>query len=212
MLNKNNYVFDLHRNINSQFSHDNYLLSAKQKLEKYGAVVINKDMVPWSIEELDYIGNSTSPEKIAYLRATHGDTNESTYVSYVRILHPTIECQKIHKILQLVDSIRVKKYLLSLTGLQDYQIDRCQAHMYGKGDFINSHNDKRSCPSYDFTIILLLSDGYIGGEFNVYANEILLTLKPLKYSLIIAKSKYDHEVKKVISGVRRTLVFFLKVS
>ena len=185
-------------------------MTARHKLETLGAVLVPKEHLPWSLDELKFLDEQTSPNILTYKRASFGDTGEINPVSYFRILHPTMLETSLPDCFNLVNSSLVKKFFISLTGLENYDIDRCQVHMYSKGDFIDCHNDSESCPSYIYTIILILSDLYKGGEFFLYNKNNSLCLKPNKYSMIVANSLYSHEVKEITSGVRRALVFFLK--
>src|SRR5436190_22238646 len=187
------------------------LLKFREELENTGAVVIQKESLPWSIQVLHKIDTITSPMLLPYKRSEYGDTGERNPVSYFRILHPTIQDTSLPECMALINTPSVKNFFLSITGLQDYEIDRCQAHLYSKGDFINLHTDSDSCPAYAYSLMLLLSDHYEGGEFVMHDDGNIISLKPEKYSLVIVKSSYPHEVKEITEGIRRTLVFFLKI-
>lgn len=186
------------------------LIKFRKELENTGWVLIPKEYLPWSIQELNHIEKITSAENIPYKRSEYGDTGEKNPVSYFRILHPTIHETCLPECMRLIESNAVKNFFLSITGEKNYDIDRCQAHMYFKGDFIAVHTDSDSCPEYRYSVMLLLSEGYKGGEFVMHDAESLISLKPEKYSMIIAKSYYPHEVKEITFGIRRTLVFFIK--
>ena len=183
-----------------------------EELHTSGKVVIKADELPWNQTELDLIKEKTSPKNITYTRNEYGDTGEKNPVSYFRLLHPTIPEIHLPECLSLIRNDKTKKFLLSLTGLSDFTIDRCQAHFYQKGDFIALHNDSKSCPEYLYTVILLLNDDYVGGEFVMIQGSHTYTLKPEKFSLIVANSSFSHEVKEINEGVRHAFVFFLRKS
>lgn len=186
------------------------LIKFRQDLEDTGWLLIPKEYLPWNIQELNHIEKITSAESVPYRRSEYGDTGEKNPVSYFRILHPTIHETCLPECIGLINSNSVKNFFLSIIGEKKYDIDRCQAHMYSKGDFIGLHTDSDSCPAYRYSVMLLLSEGYEGGEFVMHNADNLVSLKPEKYSMVIVKSHYPHEVKEITFGIRRTLVFFIK--
>lgn len=187
-----------------------FLEKVKHDLGFQGAVVIAHENLPWTLEELTLIEEMTSPDNLEFKRSEYGDTGERNPVSYFRILHPTIHDTSLPECMKILDAERVKDFLCEVTGMVDYTIDRCQIHLYEQGDFISEHIDGESCPDYIYSTVLILSEGYGGGEFVVYKDGNAVSLKPDKFSMIVVKSCYPHEVKEVTSGTRRTLCFFLK--
>ncbi len=91
----------------------------------------------------------------------------------------------------------------------NYIIRRVQLNSMRKNSFIGLHLDTDSNPDYDYNVIINLSCNYESGIFTYYINNIPYSIRPKKNSITISRCDILHEVKKVESGERITLVFFL---
>ncbi len=198
------------RKINSNCFSLGQLDHLREELLSSGKVIVNEKFLPWNQSELKLIEERTSPKNIVYSRTEYGDTGERNPVSYFRLLHPEIQETFLPECLKLIRNKETKAFFLSLTGLSDFTIDRCKVHLYQKGDFIALHNDNESCPEYLYTVILLLSEDYIGGELIVKKDSCYYSLKPEMFSMIVINSFLSHEVKEIFAGLRRAFVFFLR--
>lgn len=139
-----------------------------------------------------------------------GDTEESSSLFCLRIKKPDTNLYTSKKVEEFLRKKEFISFLKSQTGLKHIEIDRCQAHVYQKGDFLSIHNDTESCPDYKYSCILFFSDDYEGGEFKIYNDGGNYIFKPNYGSLLIIKSGLMHEVCKIKKGTRKVLVFFLK--
>lgn len=97
-------------------------------------------------------------------------------------------------------------------------IENLQYCIYNPGDGYDWHID--SFPEYlkynrviSGTLMLSNPDDYEGGEFDVhrYGNPTdIITEKPKRGEIIFFDSKMPHRVRKVTSGVRKSLVFWVR--
>ena len=183
----------------------------REKLKKCGYCELSSKDIPWSEESLERLASIVDPRDIPYERHEYGDTGESNPVSFFRILHPKISGSNLPECSEMIINEKTSDYFQELTGIKNFIIDRVQTHRYDVGDYISVHVDSESCPEYVYSFMLLLSDTYEGGEFIMYPNcSTSVTIKPRKFSLIVAHSGIPHEVKTVSSGVRHSMVFFMR--
>ena len=93
-------------------------------------------------------------------------------------------------------------------------IRRSQFNLLGKGSFVGRHLDIDSNPDYQIAAVLQLGSQFTGGEFVVYpskdsSEKDAQVIDPEYGSLTISFCDFEHEVKKVTSGVRTSFVNFI---
>ena len=89
---------------------------------------------------------------------------------------------------------------------------RVQFNEISKNCFVGYHLDVDSNPEYVAACVIQLGSNFKGGLYRVYKNKKTKNFydyEPSKGSLIISNCLYPHEVTKVKSGKRRSLVFFV---
>lgn len=101
-----------------------------------------------------------------------------------------------------------QEYFSKLLG-KDYFIRRCQANILTEGSHIGTHIDTYSNMNYIFSIVVQFGKEYGGGEFYVNHDGKEEFIKTAYGDILINKCEIPHGVKKVDSGHRKTLVFFL---
>lgn len=80
-------------------------------------------------------------------------------------------------------------------------------HRYLVGNEFAKHNDSTTHPDQILNIGVCLNDDYEGGEFIAYTPfEVLPKVVGAIYTM---KSDREHEVKKILSGERWSLILFL---
>ena len=87
-----------------------------------------------------------------------------------------------------------------------------QFNEISKNCFVGYHLDVDSNPEYVAACVIQLGSNFKGGLYRVYKNKKTKNFydyEPSKGSLIISNCLYPHEVTKVKSGKRRSLVFFV---
>ena len=88
---------------------------------------------------------------------------------------------------------------------------RVQFNEIGKNCFVGHHLDIDSNPDYIAACVIQLGSKFKGGLYRVYQKKSKKynDYAPSKGSLIISNCLYPHEVTKVKSGKRCSLVFFV---
>ena len=88
-----------------------------------------------------------------------------------------------------------------------HEMQEIYLHRYLVGNEFAKHNDSTTHPDQILNIGVCLNSDYEGGEFIAYTPfEILPKVDGTIY---IMKSDREHEVKKIISGERWSLILFL---
>ncbi|SFN84272.1 2OG-Fe(II) oxygenase superfamily protein [Bradyrhizobium sp. Rc3b] len=96
-----------------------------------------------------------------------------------------------------------------LGATSDYVIRRCQMHRMPPGSFVGLHLDAASDPDFEYAVIVQLARGFEGGEFVVYPSEYEhQVFRPPFGAVLVTTCKLRHEVRPVLSGERRSLVYF----
>ncbi|HEV7369775.1 2OG-Fe(II) oxygenase [Arenibaculum sp.] len=91
----------------------------------------------------------------------------------------------------------------------DRHIRRCQVNRMVTTSYIGYHLDIDSNPDYEVSVVLQLGQAFTGGEFVVYPRDgIVNSFTPQYGTAIVSKCIYPHEVKRVNSGERVSLVYF----
>lgn len=108
----------------------------------------------------------------------------------------------------------IKKYnLLAIKTHEEInkkQLYTCSASgaKWISGSYTNLHRDTNNAPWVEFTTIIYLNDDFSGGELNFPHLNFLY--KPQAFSAILFPSsnkEYDHNVLKINSGNRYTVLF-----
>lgn len=116
--------------------------------------------------------------------------------------------QKLLKILRKNNLIDLVKKILNISN--EIHLRRVQFNQINKGNFVGYHLDTDSNPDYLAACVLQLGDNFEGGIYRVFQEDKSYNdFNPTKGSLIISNCNYPHEVTKVTSGERKSLVFFI---
>lgn len=106
---------------------------------------------------------------------------------------------------------KVKEHVGDIKGYEP-SLDSFQFTKYEKGDFFDWHADSNDTVFKDrfYTIVLQLNDDYIDGDFQLLTNKEI-TLEKGAGNLFIFPSEVVHRVKPITSGIRYSLVNWLKL-
>jgi hypothetical protein len=112
-------------------------------------------------------------------------------------------------LLALLDNPAASSFFEEALGAP-HVIRRCQVNRMVDGSFIGRHLDVDSNPDYVVSVVVQLGRSFEGGEFVVYPHESAqpVWFKPGYGTVIIARCDKPHEVKKVTSEERSSLVYF----
>lgn len=185
-----------------------------QELEQTGSTLIPKGVVfaDEELEELDRL-QSLLPEE-AVTNGDAGDTHD-IYVKRIMIDRagevPSIVNQPIAgKIVDLLSSSKCKRLIAELFQSVDaFHIRRAQMNRMTADSFIGIHLDAASNPDYDYSMIIQLGRSFEGGDFVVHgANGERHSYVAAYGTVLLTTCKLRHEVSRVLSGERNSLVYF----
>ena len=195
--------------------------------ENYSSLVKNYEkkgtiMVPFSssqnpLSELDFskLKNYCSNVEKEFIEI--GDAGEKNHLLVGRFI-TDVKKPKIvkNKYSKKVISILKKKKLVNfikkiLKTKKNIHLRRVQFNEIGKNCFVGYHLDIDSNPDYIAACVIQLGSKFKGGIYRVYQKKSkkFYDYAPSKGSLIISNCLYPHEVTKVKSGKRGSLVFFV---
>ncbi len=181
----------------------------KSTLEKKGTVVINQQDSPLSLKEWSDLENMY--DSLEYEQAKYGDTEEKASLKFFRVKKPSD--RKIHseEAYSILNSDKVRSFFKNKLNIPlEHELDRCQMHLFNKGDFVSKHIDSESCKDYEYSVSFVVNDQYEGGEFLVYGPKGMESHKEPSRSILVTRSTIPHEVKPVVKGQRKTAVCFFK--
>lgn len=163
------------------------------------------------ITQLEWLYRAIPEERVVL-----GDAGEPNdlYVSRFMIdqageLPTLVNRPQADEVLVLLRAPKRETFFHALLGSERY-IRRCQVNRLVSGSFVGYHLDVDSNPDYDVSVVVQLGREFTGGEFVVYptpASENVFA--PTHGTVIISKCVYPHEVRRVTSGERISLVYFL---
>lgn len=144
-----------------------------------------------------------------------GDADEPNYLKVGRFMTDTkssaiVNDEITKEALQILGSDEKLDLYKQLLGVDKLYIRRMQYNVMEKGCFIGLHLDKDSNPDYLVAVVIQFGDDYDGGEFVLHKDDgEQVSYKTKKQSTLISNCEIRHEVKRVESGDRKSLVFFL---
>ncbi|MDA9453827.1 hypothetical protein XI00_06055 [Bradyrhizobium sp. CCBAU 21359] len=201
-------------------NHKSRLLS-EEALTKYriellvkGTVVIGPQILftEDDLSKIDQLQAEISEEEVR-----QGDAGDShnVLVKRVRVDPPgrapsDVSGAAPRQIMELLErkdrSFAVRKIL---GATSDHVIRRCQMHRMPPGSFVGIHLDSASDPDFEYAVIVQLARDFEGGEFVVYPSGYEhQVFRPPFGAVLVTTCKLRHEVKPVLSGERRSLVYF----
>lgn len=153
-------------------------------------------------------------ESIPLEEVSVGDTSEKSNMEVGRLLVdypgelPRVTnselCRPVINILESNDKINFFRSLAPKAKC----LRRAQFNIMNEGSFLDIHLDCESNPDYLLAVSLQLEESYEGGEFIIH-NKNNNKVKLKQFEVCISSCKINHEVTKVLSGKRVTLVCFL---
>jgi hypothetical protein len=187
----------------------------QETLRQEGSVQLDLGANPFDEETWREIDALTSPERVPYERIAIGDAGEENFTDVARFMvdmnEPThVPSASNVRLMELLGSPRMMGIYQELTGLDGLCIRRCQVNVLHDGGFVGLHLDTDSNPDYQHPVILQMGSQYSGGDYVVHPpNSEPKVYRLPRYSMLISSCWLPHEVTKVTSGERKSLVFFL---
>ena len=147
-----------------------------------------------------------------------GDANEPNFLEVGRLItdidKPRLVNDLISKqVIDIVGSDERMEFYKFLLDKPDLHIRRMQYNVMGEGCFVGLHLDTDSNPDYLVAVVVQLGGDFKGGEYVVYGGGIPpRSFSPPRFSVIFSDCRYEHEVTKIKTGLRKSLVFFLSTN
>ena len=117
------------------------------------------------------------------------------------------------QVIDIVGSDERMEFYKFLLDKPDLHIRRMQYNVMGEGCFVGLHLDTDSNPDYLVAVVVQLGGDFKGGEYVVYGGGIPpRSFSPPRFSVIFSDCGYEHEVTKIKTGLRKSLVFFLSTN
>lgn len=187
--------------------------------KKKGTVMIpfNNKISPLSNNDFNSLKNCCKKVNKEFIKI--GDAGEKNHLLVGRFMtdinKPTIvKNQYSKKVLSILKKEKILNLLKELfQSKKKLYIRRVQFNEISKNCFVGYHLDTDSNPDYVAACVIQLGSNFKGGIYRVYQknkkNSKFYDYAPSTGSLIISNCKYPHEVTKVKSGKRGSLVFFV---
>ena len=179
-------------------------------------------MVPFNskynpISNIDFLNLKKYCSKVKKEFIKIGDAGEKNHLLVGRFItdvkKPEIVKNKYSK--KVISILRKKKLLNFIKKIiktnKNLHIRRAQINEIKKNCFVGYHLDVDSNPEYIAACVIQLGSNFTGGLYRVYQKKSkkYFDYAPAEGNLIISNCLFPHEVTKVKSGKRNSLVFFV---
>lgn len=185
----------------------------KKNLEEKGTIMLDIENNIFNEKELLILENLADSLPLEHIEV--GDANEPNFLEVGRFMVDKITPELVNRpksddALKILNSKKAQEFYQYMLGKKELFIRRMQYNILKKDCFVGLHLDTDSNPDYLVAIVLQFGGNFSGGDYVVYGGNLPpRSFHPPKYSLIISDCKYEHEVTKITSGSRKSLVFFL---
>ena len=195
---------------------DNKYLPYKDSYSDKGTILVGKDdeSNPINKDELNEL--LTCCEKVNKEFIEIGDAGESNNLLVGRFMTDVKKPEVVQnpfskKVIDILSKKKMFDFIKNVCGKdKNLFLRRVQFNQIDKGNFVGYHLDTDSNPDYIAACVIQLGSDYTGGKYRVYQsngkfNDFISGFG----DLIISNCNYPHEVTKVESGNRKSLVFFV---
>ncbi len=187
----------------------------KTKYQKFGTAYIGLDYQLFTADEIKELKKLCMDVPKEHI--TVGDAGEMNYLNVGRFMvdkkNPELVNHKFSEpLLKIISKNTIKQLLSEILSIKKEEINfrRIQFNEIGKNCFVGRHLDTDSNPDYLAACVIQVGDKFEGGKYRVFQkNEEFIDYSPEYGSLLISDCKYPHEVTKVETGLRGSLVFFI---
>lgn len=189
--------------------------TASQQLNSSAYAALNAAQL-FSREDLAYMEEACQviPKTIIEI----GDVGEQNFLSVGRFMEDIKGQLPVYRndpwgkrVVEILSSGKSREFFNGIMGGECY-IRRCQANKLEAGNFIGKHIDTYSNLEYRYSVVIQFGKDYDGGEFFVDYEGKEALLKTGYADVLINRCEIPHGVRKVESGTRTSLVFFLSTS
>lgn len=185
--------------------------------EKKGTIMVpfSSDTSPLSKQDFSKLKNYCSKVEKEFVEI--GDAGEKNHLLVGRFItdvkKPKIVKNKYSKkVISILEKKKIFDFIKKiLKTKKNIYLRRVQFNEIRKNCFVGYHLDVDSNPDYIAACVIQLGSKFRGGLYRVYQKnkKKYYDYAPSQGSLIISNCLYPHEVTKVKSGKRGSLVFFV---
>mgnify|MGYP001253545264 CR=1 FL=1 len=187
----------------------------KKRYDKYGTIMF--DLKNSFFKDEDFFEVEKIINQLPYEYVSTGDAGEDNSVEVGRLMTDVDNPQVVNKdtsekALKILNSEEHLNFYKKLLNRDVLYLRRAQVNKMHKNSFVGYHLDVDSNPDYLAAVVIQYGKMFSGGDYVVYQDnedKIGLSYTPYYQSMIISNCNYPHEVTKVLSGTRTSLVFFL---
>ena len=188
----------------------------KKEYQKKGTVLF--DLNDSFFESIDFETLEDASKNISYEIVHIGDAGEKNKVEVGRFMTDVDKPEIVNndyseRVLNILNKSFYKKIFGEIISYKNQlYIRRVQINKMFKDSFIGYHLDVDSNPDYLAAVVIQIGAKFEGGDYVVYTSKEDKkpnVFKPFYQSMIISNCLRPHEVTKIISGERISLVFFL---
>lgn len=181
-----------------------------------GTVLVKKDndINPFSTSDLNNLTKYCSAVNKEFIQI--GDAGEKNNLLVGRFMTDIKKPEIVKnpfskKVINILLQDKVINFIKKVIGINDaLYLRRVQFNQINKNNFVGYHLDTDSNPDYIAACVIQLGHKYLGGKYRVYQKDgSYLDYISSFGDLIISNCQYPHEVTKVESGNRKSLVFFM---
>jgi hypothetical protein len=110
-------------------------------------------------------------------------------------------------IFDVVNSIQMRSLVKSIVSLPHFNVQRCECHIYEKGDFISLEWMKKFIKDAPYLLTITLESKYEGGEHLIHhKKQGKKTFQPQSAEILISSCNFDHEMLPLISGQKNAVL------
>lgn len=188
----------------------------KREYNEKGTVLF--DLKNSFFDSVDFASLENVSKIIPYETILIGDAGEKNKVEVGRFMTDVSKPEIVNneyseKVLNILNKNDYKKIFGKIISYnEELYIRRVQVNKMSTNSFIGYHLDVDSNPDYIAAVVIQIGAKFTGGDYVVYKNKDDKDpniFKPFYQSMIISNCKRPHEVTKILSGERISLVFFL---
>jgi hypothetical protein len=188
----------------------------KKQYQERGSVLF--DLKGSFFNDKDFETLKDASENISYETVHIGDAGEENKVEVGRFMTDVDKPEVVNneyskKVLNILNDTKYKKIFKEIISYEkELYVRRVQVNKMHKDSFIGYHLDVDSNPDYLAAVVIQIGAEFKGGDYVVYTNKDDKNpnvFKPFYESMIISNCLRPHEVTKIVSGERISLVFFL---
>lgn len=188
----------------------------KNEYNEKGTVLF--DLKNSFFDKFDFLTLEKASKNISYETVLIGDAGEKNKVEVGRFMTDVNKPEIVNndyskEVLNILNKKHYKKKFAEIISYEkDLYIRRVQVNKMSINSFIGYHLDVDSNPDYIAAVVIQIGAKFTGGDYVVYTDKDDKNpnvFKPFYQSMIISNCKRPHEVTKILSGERISLVFFL---